>query len=61
MSFVTSSLFYRLVKYLEGKRLGIVVDGTWYGKLLNANISVLLGRSQVELQVMCWMLWECMQ
>ena len=40
-----------MLKDLEGKRLGIKVEGTWCGGLLYADV-LLLARDQVELQVM---------
>ena len=41
-----------MLKDLEEKRLGIVVDGTWYGGLLYADDVALLARDHVELYVM---------
>ena len=41
-----------MLKDLEGKRLGIEVEGIWCGELVYAYDIVLLERDQVELQMM---------
>ena len=49
LSLVLCVYVMEMLKDLEEKRLGIKVDGTWYGGLLYVDDIVLLARDQVVL------------